>query len=140
MAENGEPITKDILCKTFGDLFKEFFGPAMESDQLTHMFWASYPHFYLGYYVYSYAIGEVAATALARDILAESNGDANKRGCTGRYIDFLKAGSSSNPADLLRDAGVDMTTSKPIESYVRYITELVDELDLLTQPPTTPMK
>jgi oligoendopeptidase F len=133
MVERGEPITSESLTQLYAKLLKDYYGSALESDELTDHLWASVPHLYLGFYTYSYAVGEVSAAVLASDMLAEDRGDTSKRGAVNRYINFLKAGSSKHPDLLLKDAGVDLTTAKPIESYVLYYSQLVDELDQLTQ-------
>ena len=134
LAEEGKPITQENLCELWADLAAQFYGPVVEHDKLSNMFWAAYPHFYMGYYVYSYAVGGIASYALAHNIRAEFSGDRAKRGSTERYLNFLKAGSTKHPVELLQDAGVDMTTPAPIEEYIKYFSSLVDELDQLTQP------
>lgn len=136
LAEEGKPITKENLCELWADLAAQFYGPAMEHDGLSNMFWAAYPHFYMGYYVYSYAVGGIASYALAHNIRAEFSGDRTERGSTERYLNFIKAGSTKHPVELLKDVGVDMTTPAPIEEFIRYFSALVDELDKLTQPAT----
>jgi oligoendopeptidase F len=133
MAERGEPITRENLTELYAGLLKDYYGPALDTDELATCFWAAYPHFYLGYYVYAYAVGEASAVALGTAIRAEYDGDAAQRGATARYLNFLKAGTSKHAIDLLKDAGVDMTTSAPIEAYIRHYSKLVDELDKLTQ-------
>jgi oligoendopeptidase F len=134
LVEDGTPITKQSLSKLWSELTTEYYGPAMEQDELSNVFWAAYPHFYYGYYIYSYAVGEMASIALAQNICAEYQGNETKRGSTERYLNFLKAGSTKHPVELLQDAGVDMTTAAPIEEFVKYFSGLVDELDHLTRP------
>ncbi|RPH92414.1 hypothetical protein EHM69_12825, partial [candidate division KSB1 bacterium] len=116
MAENNESITQEGLTALYAGLLKDYYGPVLESDELTDIFWAVLPHFYLGYYVYSYAVGDVAATALATGIRAEYAGDKTQHGTTERYLNYLKSGTSKHGIDLLKDAGVDFTTSAPIEA------------------------
>lgn len=132
LAEEGKPITAESLNQLYGDLLAAYYGPAMEYGELSHGEWSRIPHFYRGYYVYTYATSYAAAVALAKDIRAEAAGDRSKKGTTARYLNFLKSGSAKHPVDLLKDAGVDMTTPAPIESCTAYIGELVDELDALT--------
>jgi oligoendopeptidase F len=133
LAEKGEPINRENLSGLYGDLLKEFYGPALEADDLATIYWAAYPHFYLGYYVYAYAVGEASAVALGTAIRAEYDGDKSFKGATERYLNYLKAGTSKHPIELLRDAGVDMATSAPIEAYIKHFSRLVDELDALTK-------
>ncbi len=133
LAERGEPMTNESLTQLFSQLLQDYYGSALEADELTEHMWASVPHFYLGFYTYSYAVGEVAANALASDITAEFHGDRSKRGTTERYLQFLKSGSSKHPAELLKEAGVDLTTASPIETYTRNYSKLVDELDALVK-------
>jgi oligoendopeptidase F len=133
MAENGEPITKESLSKLYYDLVSEFHGPAMEYEEMSGMSWAQIPHFYRDYYVYTYATSYAASIALALDIRAEYKGDRTKAGATQRFMNFLASGSSKHPVELLKDAGVDMTTSAPIEALIKYNSDLVNELDALTK-------
>ncbi|MEK9136724.1 MAG: M3 family metallopeptidase, partial [Bacteroidota bacterium] len=136
LAEEGPPITKQNLSQLWSELTTEYYGSAMEQDELSNVFWAAYPHFYYGYYVYSYSVGGIASVVLAQNIRAEYQGDKAKRGSTERYLNFIKAGSTKHPVELLKDAGIDMTTSAPIEEFAKYFSELVDELDQLTQAGT----
>ncbi len=133
MGERGEPITEESLSDLYYKLLKEFHGPVAEYEELSSISWARIPHFYRGYYVYTYATSYAAAIALATDILAEAHGDKSKKGARERYIKYLQSGSSKHPVELLKDAGVDMTTPEPIEKLVAYMTSLVDELDELTR-------
>jgi oligoendopeptidase F len=133
MAEEGKPMTAESFDKLYGDLIREFHGPALEYTDLSDVSWSTIPHFYRGYYVYTYATSYAAAVALAQDIRAEAMGDASKKGATARYLNYLKAGSSKHPVELLKDAGVDMTTPAPIQSFITYYGKLVDELDELTK-------
>jgi len=132
MAEVGQPITKESLSELYGGLLNEFHGPVAEYEELSSMSWARIPHFYYNYYVYSYATSYAAAVALAKDIVAEYKGDKSKKGATQRYLDFLASGSSKHPVELLKDAGVDMSTPAPIQSLIDQFAEWVDELDELT--------
>lgn len=132
MAEQGQPLTAASFNKLYGDLLAEFHGPAADYEELSQVSWSRIPHFYRGYYVYTYATSYAAAVALARDIRAEAAGDPAKRGTTERYLAYLKSGSSKHPVELLKDAGVDMASPQPIESCIQYFSELVDELDRLT--------
>jgi oligoendopeptidase F len=133
MAERGEPVTAESLSKLYGDLLTEFYGTATTYGDLSFHEWSRIPHFYRGYYVYTYATSYAAAVTLAKDIRAEAAGDRSKKGTTARYLNYLKSGSSKHPVELLQDAGVDMTTPAPFLSCIEYISGLVDELDQLTR-------
>jgi len=132
MGEEGMPLTRESLCDLYGGLLKEFHGPAAEYEDLSSYSWIYIPHFYRGYYVYSYATSYAAAVALAKDIRAEYMGDKKKKGATERYLNYLASGSSKHPVELLADAGVDMNTPAPIESLIMQFSDWVNELDALT--------
>jgi oligoendopeptidase F len=133
MGEKGEPLTKESLSKLYYDLLMEFHGPACDYGDMAGISWMMIPHFYRGYYVYAYATSYAASVALANDIIAEYKGDGSKKGARDRYLAFLASGSSKHPVELLKDAGVDMTTPAPIESLIKYAQSLVDELNKLTK-------
>src|SRR5690606_18923338 len=102
--QNGEALTADKLISIYYDLNKKYFGDNVVVDEEIGLEWARIPHFYMNYYVYQYATGYSAATALSQKILDEGPTAVE------RYKDFLKAGSSLDPIDVLKKAGVDMTT------------------------------
>lgn len=136
MAEEGQPLTKESYSELYGNLLAEFHGPAAEYEEMSNISWARIPHFYRGYYVYSYATSYSAAVALAKSIRMEHFGNRQERkahkGATEKYLNYLKSGSSKHPVELLQDAGVDMTTPEPFLECISYFSELVDELDELT--------
>src|SRR5690625_1162291 len=103
-----KPSTADSLTETYYDLNRTYFGENVISDEEIGLEWARIPHFYYNYYVYQYATGYSAATSLSKQILEEGNTAVE------RYIAFLKAGSSDYPIEVLKKAGVDMTTKQPI--------------------------
>jgi len=105
--ERGAGLSADGLCELYGSLIADYYGPDLELDEEVRHEWSRVPHFYRAFYVYQYATGLVAATALARAVLS---GD---EGARQRYLQFLAAGSSKDSLDLLRDAGVDLTTPEP---------------------------
>ncbi len=107
--QNNVSLTDDEFNKTYYDLNKLYFGDNMVSDELIKHEWKRIPHFYTSFYVYKYATGISAAIAIASDIL---NGI---EGAKERYLKFLSSGCNGYPLDILKDAGVDMTTSEPIE-------------------------
>jgi oligoendopeptidase F len=133
MGENGEPITKDGLDTLYYNDLQLYQGPALEYEPLSSVEWSRISHFYRGYYVYAYATSYAAAIALANDLQAEANGDKAKKGARDRYMTYLGSGSSKHPVELLKDAGVDMTTPAPILSFITYYSKMVDELDALSK-------
>ncbi|MEH7318550.1 oligoendopeptidase F [Priestia megaterium] len=124
-AQNGEPLTPELLTKLYYDLNKKYFGDNLVIDEEIGLEWARIPHFYYNYYVYQYAIGFSAAAALSKQILEE--GDA----AVERYVGFLKSGSSDYPIEVLKKAGVDMTTSQPIEEALAVFEEKLTEMERL---------
>lgn len=122
---SGEPLTAETLCQVYRELNEKYYGRDIVVDPEIEMEWARIPHFYTPFYVYKYATGFSAATALAQAIIQEG------KPAVAKYISFLKAGSSDYPLNLLRDAGVDMATPDPIESALSVFAGLVDELESL---------
>ena len=123
MAERGEPLTAQTLCGVYHKLLIEYFGPVVEIDPYMDWEWARIPHFYNAFYVFKYATGFSAAAAIAHDLLA--GGDVE------RYLEFLKAGGSDYPAEILRRAGVDMTTPAPVEKALQEFADVSLELERL---------
>lgn len=111
------PLTDEEFNKTYYDLNKLYFGDNMVSDELIKHEWKRIPHFYTSFYVYKYATGISAAIAIASDIL---NGVPNAK---ERYLEFLSSGCNGYPLDILKKAGVDMTTSEPIEKALAMFDE-----------------
>lgn len=124
-AQEGEPLTPELLTKIYYDLNKQYFGNDIVIDEEIGLEWARIPHFYYNYYVYQYATGYSAATALSNQILEEG------QPAVERYIDFLKAGSSDYPIEVLKKAGVDMTSSSPIEEACKVFEEKLTEMEKL---------
>lgn len=124
-AQNGEALTADKLTEIYYDLNKKYYGPAVVSDEEIGLEWARIPHFYYNYYVYQYATGYSAATSLAKQILEE--GDP----AVERYINFLKAGSSDYPIEVLKKAGVDMNSKQPILNALDVLEEKLNEMEKL---------
>ena len=123
--EAGGVLTAEWLCETYDALNKKYFGPALAEDEYIKYEWARIPHFYRGFYVYQYATGYSAATAISKKILTEGP-DARDS-----YIEFLKSGSSDYPVELLKIAGVDMSGPEPIRMAMETFKDLVDELEKL---------
>ncbi len=122
LVATGAGVTADALCSMYKDLNRLYFGDGIELDDRIALEWARIPHFYYRFYVYQYATGFAAAIALSRRIV--------ELGEQGRedYLGFLKGGSSKPPIELLRGAGVDMLSPKPVEDALAQFGELVDEM------------
>ncbi|PSL26505.1 oligoendopeptidase F [Planomicrobium soli] len=126
MDQNGEALTADRLTEVYYELNKKYFGEEVAVDEEIGLEWARIPHFYYNYYVYQYATGFSAATALSKSILEEGESAVE------RYInEFLKAGSSDYPIEVLKKAGVDMTSSGPIEEACQVFEQKLNELENL---------
>lgn len=125
LAEEGEPLTLDRLRAEYRALLEAYFGPDVEIDDALSLECLRIPHFYSAFYVYKYATGLSAAIALSRGVLEEG---ASAR---DRYLEFLSAGGSGYPLDLLRAAGVDLEDSAPVATAMARFRELVDELETL---------
>jgi oligoendopeptidase F len=123
--EKGEQLTLESLNDIYFNLNKKYFGNSMVLDKEIELEWARIPHFYSSFYVYKYATGFSAATAIAKNILD------NKENAKENYLKFLKGGASKYPLELLKGAGVDLTTPKPIEDALLLFKELTDELEKL---------
>lgn len=121
--ETGKPLTSDDLCSIWHELNRKYFGEEMIIDSEIDMEWARIPHFYSDFYVYQYATGYAAANSFATMIMNNGNSAVEK------YRGFLKSGGSDYPINILRNAGVDMTTSKPLEDTIRRFEELLNMLD-----------
>ncbi len=123
MAE-GENLTKESICKIYHDLNVLYFGPDMIVDEEIDYEWMRIPHFYTSFYVYQYATGFSAAVAFSKKILEEG------QPAVERYINnFLCGGSSKDPIDLLKDAGVDMSSPAPIDEALNVFESYVDALE-----------
>ena len=128
MKEAGEPLTAGRLNEVYGELNRKYFGDAVEYDDHIEVEWARIPHFYMNYYVYQYSTGYAAAASLSKQVLEEGEATAE------RYInEFLKKGSSDYPINVLKNAGVDMTTSEPIENAMKVFEAQLDQFEALLQ-------
>jgi oligoendopeptidase F len=126
MDQNGEALTADRLTEVYYELNKKYFGEEVAVDEEIGMEWARIPHFYYNYYVFQYATGLSAATALSKGILEEG------QPAVDRYIsEFLKAGSSDYPIEVLKKAGVDMTSPEPVAEACKVFEEKLIELEKL---------
>ena len=124
-AEQGLPVTAKILKEKYLELYAFYYGDELVIDDVLGVEWARIPHFYYDFYVYQYATGASAAHALARRVV--QGGEEAREA----YLSFLKAGRSQDPIDLLRTAGVDMTTPKPIEEALAEFGRLLDRFEEL---------
>jgi len=126
MDQDGEALTADKLTEVYYELNKKYFGDELVIDEEIGLEWTRIPHFYYNYYVYQYATGYSAAVALSNQILKEG------QPAVDRYInEFLKAGCSDTPIEVLKKAGVDMTSASPIEEACKVFEEKLAELESL---------
>ena len=125
LSREGQTLTAELLCEEYRKLNAAYYGEDIVLDPQIALEWARIPHFYYNYYVFQYATGYSAAIALSQRILAE--GEPSVRD----YLGFLSGGCSKTPIDLLRGAGVDMTTSAPVESALKLFGDLLDEMEAL---------
>ncbi|MGL4484839.1 MAG: M3 family metallopeptidase, partial [Anaerovoracaceae bacterium] len=121
--EQGIPLTAESMSEIYAGLNSKYFGASVDRDDIIKYEWSRIPHFYNAFYVYKYATGYSAAAAISDLILNDKKNIAAKN-----YLEFLKTGESDYPIELLKIAGVDMSTSAPIESAMIQFKELVDEL------------
>ncbi len=122
-AEANEPLTLESLRQTYRSLLETYLGPGMTLDDEQSLECLRIPHFYGAFYVYKYATGLAAAIALSQKVLNGGPADL------AAYLNFLRSGSSQDPLDLLRDAGVDLATPEPVDAALKHFGKLVDELD-----------
>jgi len=120
--EKGVPLTADSLTESYYELNKKYHGPKVKPDEGIGMEWARIPHFYYNFYVYKYATGFSAAAALSKGIL-----EGNQKKIEA-YLNFLKAGSTKDVLDIMKDAGVDLTTPKPVEDTLDLFADTVKQL------------
>jgi len=136
MAEKGEPLTGDSITKLYGDIVKKYYGNdqgiCIVDDYVAYE-WAFIPHFYNDFYVFQYATSFTASSALSEKVLS------GEPGATDRYLKFISSGKSKYHVDLLKDAGVDMTTDEPLELTVKKMNRIMDEIEKLL-PQTEPQQ
>lgn len=126
--EKGMPINEEVLSGKWDELYDIYYGTTIEKTGFEKYNWARVMHFYeLYYYVYQYATSYSASAKLSNDVLNGSKKE--KQAATEKYINFISAGSKDYPINLLKDAGVDLTTSEPFEAVVNQMTKLVDQLE-----------
>ena len=127
MVQEGKTLTADVLCEEYHRLNELYYGPDIVVDDEIAMEWARIPHFYYNYYVFQYATGYSAAIALSRRILKEGESAVKD------YLNFLSGGCSKSPIELLKGAGVDMSTTEPVNKALELFDRLLDELEELLE-------
>ena len=129
-AEKGESLTGDALDDLYVEITKKYYGHnkgvCIVDDEIKAE-WALIPHFYYNFYVYQYATSFTASAALSEQVLA---GDI---AATKRFLEFLSSGSADYPINLLKKAGVDMTTSQPFELTMKKMNRVMDEMEKILQ-------
>jgi oligoendopeptidase F len=129
VGEKGEPLTPEVVNGIYKGLIQKYYGPDYVMGPDDEVEWAFIPHFYYNYYVFTYATGLCSAISLGKQI-----GQKGKAGSTAaqRYLDsFLKAGGSAPPMEILKSAGVNLETAKPILDALDVFEQTVDEFDAL---------
>lgn len=123
----GEVLTSDYLNQLYADLNEKYYGLSKTDNLEIQYEWARIPHFYYNYYVYQYATGFAAASYLADKVVHGTQADID------RYLDYLKAGNSDYPLNVIKKAGVDMTTSAYLDAAFRIFEERLDELEAVIE-------
>ncbi len=123
--EKGEALTPDILCVLYKELYQKYWGPEMVIDKEETFTWARVPHFYYNFYVYQYATGFAASEALAAKVKSDGKPAVDK------YLNFLKAGSSDYPINILENAGVNMNSLEPVLAVAAKMSMLISEIENL---------
>ncbi len=126
--ENGKPLTGDYLSEIYGDILRKYYGNDQKScvvDDYVKIEWANIPHFYMNFYVFQYSTSFTASISLAEKVM-------NKEPeALDRYLKFLGAGGSDYPINLLKDAGVDMTSSVPFDKTIVAMNKVMDEIETI---------
>ena len=134
MAEKGEPLTGEKLTELYLGLLKQYYGDAAKVckiDDLYGIEWAYIPHFYYDFYVYQYATSIMASAKIAANMRADAAAQIPSTATRDAYIKMLSSGSSRYPIDLLKGAGVDMTTSEPFNAAMKEMNGIMDEMERL---------
>jgi oligoendopeptidase F len=129
-AEAGEAMNSDEICQAFTQLNEGYYGNSVKFVNADAYRWLSWAHYYINYYVYSYATSYAASTYLAENIINEGETGLNN------FLSLLKAGNSDYPHEILKEAGVDLTSSEPIVAVAEKMNRLMDEMEeiLMSQP------
>ncbi|MBT8378714.1 MAG: oligoendopeptidase F [Ignavibacteria bacterium] len=123
--ESGEALTSEVLCALFSKIYKKYWGPDMNVEEEESYTWSRIPHFYYNFYVYQYATGFAASEELVKKVKKEGQTEVAK------YLNFLKAGSSDYPLNILATAGVDMNSEKPVLAVSEKMDAILDEMENL---------
>ena len=121
LVEKGEPLNKDNLSEEYLKLNKKYYGRSVISDEEIKYEWSRIPHFYRAFYVYKYSTGIISALAIADRILSEGQVAVDD------YFKFLSSGAKDSPVELLKLAGVDLTSKKPFEQAFKMFKTVLDE-------------
>ena len=124
---NGETLSTNDLCETIYNLRKKYYGDTVELLNQNKYGWIRRTHYFRPFYLYEYAVGVSCACFAAKKIISGDKEFLNK------YLNFLKSGGSKYPVDLLKEAGIDVTTEKVFETAIEYFDELIDKFDELTK-------
>ena len=124
--DNGESLTAPVLNKIMRDVYEQFFGDAVELTDGTELTWMRQPHYYMGLYPYTYSAGLTIGTVVSQKIKQEG------QPAVDAWLETLKAGGSQSPIELAKIAGVDITTDAPLKATIKYISDLVNEAEQLT--------
>ncbi|MCE5089642.1 oligoendopeptidase F [Staphylococcus devriesei] len=124
--DNGESLTAPVLNSIMRDVYEQFFGDAVELTNSAELTWMRQPHYYMGLYSYTYSAGLTIGTVVSQKIKQEG------QPAVDAWLNTLKAGGSKTPVELAKIAGVDITTDAPLKATIKYISELVDEVETLT--------
>ena len=117
LVESDEPMTPEVMCAAYRDLYEIYYGSNFHIDDCLTYEWSRIPHFYRPFYVYQYATGISAAICLVRNILQEG------APAVQAYLRFLSSGGSKDPIELLQEAGVDLSTTAPVQAAVQDFSE-----------------
>ncbi|MFW3641144.1 oligoendopeptidase F [Staphylococcus caprae] len=126
LVDEGESLTAPLLNKIMLDVYERFFGNAVEMTDGVELTWMRQPHYYMGLYSYTYSAGLTIGTVVSQKIKNEG------QPAVDQWLETLKAGGSISPVELAQIAGVDITTEAPLKATIKYISELVEELETLT--------
>ena len=121
--EAGEPLSPKNLNKIYGLLLAKYYGPEVYIDKSDAYAWMEFPHYYLDFYLYSYATSFSASIQIASEIRNGEN-DSSKR-----FVNFMESGNSDYPVEILKKAGVDLTDTAPYEAVSKIFNELMDEME-----------
>ncbi|MCI2948913.1 oligoendopeptidase F [Staphylococcus caledonicus] len=124
--DNGESLTAPVLNSIMRDVYEQFFGDAVELTNSAELTWMRQPHYYMGLYSYTYSAGLTIGTVVSQKIKQEG------QPAVDAWLNTLKAGGSKSPVELAKIAGVDITTDAPLKATIKYISELVNEVETLT--------